>query len=362
MGVMNSKLGVNAFGQTQSSPISQNAIPSNLSAADMKKLSGEDVGEVLNKVADPNWVDPSKKMRAVGNDKMDKDAFFKLMLAQMKNQDPTNPMQSHEMAAQLASFTSLEQMQNMNKTLTEMSNAQKPMEQFQVLQFLGKSVAGDSSKLYRAKGDKDHDMLFDLPMNAKETEIKIKNADGEIVRTYKLNNLKQGSNRVTWNGMDEKGTVLPEGEYQFSVVAKNGQDKKVAIKTDFEGVISGVNYTKEGPVLMVGNQSVRLRDVKKIIDGNLAGKAAPGDKAQNANSKIALPPQAQQVPADASGQSANTAVTGAPQQAQSQQQQSQPQQNTTASEGAPEAPAKSKILDQVGLSSEMMSKVAKETM
>lgn len=357
MAVMNSKLGVNAFGQTQTAPVSQNAIPNNLSAADMKKLSGEDVGEVLNKVADPNWVDPSKKMRTVGNDKMDKDAFFKLMLAQMKNQDPTNPMQSHEMAAQLASFTSLEQMQNMNKTLTEMSNAQKPMEQFQVLQFLGKSVAGDSSKLYRAKGDKDHDMLFDLPMNAKETEIKIKNADGDVVRTYKLNNLKQGSNRVTWNGMDEKGTVLPEGEYQFSVVAKNEQDKKVAIKTDFEGVISGVNYTKEGPVLMVGNQSVRLRDVKKIIDGNLAGKANPSEKAQNANSKIALPPQAQQSPAGASGQPAaiTPATTGAPQQ-------QQPQQNMTASEGAPEAPAKSKILDQVGLSSEMMSKVVKETM
>ena len=81
--------------------------------------------------------------------------------------------------------------------------------------------------------------------------------------------------------------------------------------------------------------------------------------AQNANSKIALPPQAQQVPSDASGQSANPAVTGASQQAQPQQ---QPQQNATASEGAPEAPAKSKILDQVGLSSEMMSKVAKETM
>lgn len=350
MGVMNSKLGVNAFGQTQTAPVSQNAIPNNLSAADMKKLSGEDVGEVLNKVADPNWVDPSKKIRTAGNDKMDKDAFFKLMLAQMKNQDPTNPMQSHEMAAQLASFTSLEQMQNMNKTLTEMSNAQKPMEQFQVLQFLGKSVAGDSSKLYRSKGDKDHDMLFDLPMNATETEIKIKNADGDVVKTYKLNNLKQGSNRLTWNGMDEKGTVLPEGEYQFSVVAKNEQDKKVAIKTDFEGVISGVNYTKEGPVLMVGNQSVRLRDVKKIVDGNLAGKANPSEKAQNANSKIALPPQAQQSP--------NTTAVGASQQAPQQQ----PQQNATAAEGAPEAPAKSKILDQVGLSSEMMAKVAKETM
>lgn len=361
MGVMNSKLGVNAFGQTQTSPVSQNSLPNTLSANDMKKLSGEDVGEVLNKVADPNWVDPSKKTRTVGNDKLDKDAFFKLMLAQMKNQDPMNPMQSHEMAAQLASFTSLEQMQNMNKTLTEISNAQKPTEQFQVLQFLGKSVAGDSSKIYRAKGDKDHDLLFDLPMNAKETEIKLKNADGEVVKTYNLNNLKQGSNRITWNGMDDKGTVLPEGEYQFTVEAKNEQDKKVAIKTDFEGVISGVNYTKEGPVLMVGNQSVRLRDVKKIVDGNLTTKSAPGEKAQNANGQV-VPPGAK--PAAAQGQVQGQGQTAGAQQGNA----AAPQGNTTsrqepaATQGAPEAPPKSKILDQVGLSSEMMSKVVKETM
>ncbi|NUM58799.1 MAG: flagellar biosynthesis protein FlgD [Bdellovibrionaceae bacterium] len=334
MTVMGSKLGTKAFGQTQAAPTSQNSMANNMSATDMKKLSGDDVGDVLNKVADPNWVDPSKKMRAVGNDKMDKDAFFKLMLTQMKNQDPMNPMQSHEMAAQLASFTSLEQMQNMNKTLTEISNAQKPSEQFQVLQFLGKSVAGDSSKIFRAKGDKDHDLLFDLPNNAKEVEIKLKNADGDIVKTYKLNNLKMGSNRIMWNGTDEKGTVVPEGEYQFSVEAKNEQDKKIAIKTDFEGQITGVNYTKEGPILMVGNQAVRLRDVKKIVDTQLAAKAKsepmsvdPKLMSQESKAADVVNPQA---PKDTKG-------------------------------GAPEAPAKSKILDQVGLSSEMMAKIAKET-
>lgn len=344
MGVMGTKLGTNAFGQTQGTPISQTSISNNISAGEMKKLNGDDVGDVLNKVADPNWVDPSKKMRTTGNDKLDKDAFFKLMLAQMKNQDPMNPMQSHEMAAQLASFTSLEQMQNMNKTLTDISNAQKPAEQFQVLQFLGKTVAGDSSKIYRAKGDKDHDLVFDLPMKAKETEIKLKNADGEVVKTYKLNNLKEGTNRISWNGMDEKGTVLPEGEYQFSVEAKNEQDKKVAIKTDFEGVISGVNYTKEGPVLMVGNQSVRLRDVRKIVDGGLGPKNNPQEKS---SAPAATPATATQAPA-AGAMPAGAAPA--------------PALGANSQQGAPEAATKSNILDQVGLSSEMMAKISKETM
>jgi flagellar basal-body rod modification protein FlgD len=334
MSVMGAKQGTKSFGQTQTAPVSQNSISSNLSAGDMKKLAGEDVGDVLNKVADPNWIDPGKKMRTAGNDKMDKDAFFKLMLTQMKNQDPMNPMQSHEMAAQLASFTSLEQMQNMNKTLTEISNAQKPAEQFQVLQFLGKTVSGDSSKIFRAKGDKDHDILFDLPMNAREAEIKVKNADGELVRTYKLSNLKQGSNRLAWNGMDEKGTILPEGEYQYSVEARNDQDKKIAIKTDFEGAITGVNYTKEGPVLMVGNQTVRLRDVKKIQNENKPTE----------NSALPTQTPTTQTP------TTQTPTTQAPQ-----------APVTAKTQGAPVAPPKSKLLEQVGLSSEMMAKIAKET-
>lgn len=349
MGVMGAKLGTNAFGQTQTAPISQNAIANNLAAGDIKKLGGDDVGEVLNKVADPNWVDPGKKMRAAGNDKLDKDAFFKLMLTQMKNQDPMNPLKSHEMAAQLASFTSLEQMQNMNKTLTEINNAQKPAEQFQVLQFLGKSVAGDSSKIFRAKGDKDHDLLFDLPMNAKETEIKLKNSDGEVVKTFKLNNLKQGANRVSWAGMDEKGTVVPEGEYQFTIEAKNEQDKKISIKTDFEGMITGVNYTKEGPVLMVGNQSVRLRDVKKIVDGSLT---KPVDKIPAQVPAVNAAPQTATDPA---------AAAANPNQAQGGAASSQAVPGKSEQQGAPEAPAKSKLLDQVGLSSEMISKIAKET-
>jgi flagellar basal-body rod modification protein FlgD len=122
----------------------------------------------------PNWIDPSKKARTVGNSNLDKDAFFKLMLAQMKNQDPTNPLKSHEMAAQLANFSSLEQMQNINKTLGEMKEGQKPSENFQALNLIGKAVAGDSSKVIRGLNDKDHDFKFNLPMDASEVGIKVR--------------------------------------------------------------------------------------------------------------------------------------------------------------------------------------------
>lgn len=327
MGVMNTKLGTKAFSTAPQNEIQKSSGVQSLSAGD-KRFEDQDLGEVLNKIADPNWVDPSKKVRAVGNDKMDKDAFMKLMLAQMKNQDPTNPLKSHEMAAQLAQFSSLEQMQNMNTTLTEMRNGQKPGENFQALNFIGKAVSGDSAKITRMKGDKGHDFNFNLPDNAKEVKINVKNADGDVVRKISLKNLKQGGNNFTWNGLNDQGAATPAGDYQVVIEAIATNDRKLAVKTDFDGIITGVNYTAEGPVLQVGNQTVKLKDVKKIVDPSLMQN---GQISKNQTGR------------DLKTQSASL------------------QTENTAAEGAPEAKAKPSIMDNVGMSHDMLVKVAKET-
>lgn len=270
MGVVGVKLNTKTWGDNQTTrQSSENTLTQNVSATDKDKLGGENVGETLNKLADPNWVDPKNKMRTVGNDKLDKDAFFKLMLAQLKNQDPTNPLKSHEMAAQLANFSSLEQMQNMNDTLTKIQGGQKPMEQFQSLNLIGRAVAGDSSKVIRAKGDTDHDFKFTLPSDATDVSVKVTNMNGEVVRKYDMKNLKQGENKITWNGKDARDLAAPVGEYMFAIEAKGSNGAKLAVKTDFAGTITGVNYTPEGPVLLVGNQTIRLRDVRKITDPSL---------------------------------------------------------------------------------------------
>lgn len=332
MTVMSTKLGVNAFGATTAKAETPGA--SNVSATDLNKLGGENVGDVLNKIVDPNWVDPSKKMRTAGNNEMGKDAFFKLMITQMKNQDPTNPLKSHEMAAQLASFSSLEQMQNMNTTLDQMKNAQKPTENFQALNLIGKAVAGDSSKVVRGVNDKGHDFKFNLPMDASEVSVKVRDAEGNIVRTYNLKGLKQGENRLTWNGEDATGAKSFPGEYQFIAEAKTADGKKMAVKSDFEGMITGVSYAADGPVLHVGNQAIRFSDVKKITDPRLMSND------QNVKDVTNLDLNNN----DAIGQ---TKKEGSAEQ----------QSSTTAT-----APiAKSSIMNTVGLSRDMMERIAKET-
>ena len=167
----------------------------------------QDLGDTLNKLADPNWVDPAKKPRAVGNQELGKDAFMNLLLTQMKNQDPTNPLKSHEMAAQLAQFTSLEKLNNIDQGIDKLRTEGKPDKNFEALAMIGKTVVTDSSKFSRMETKGNSDIRFILGANAMKTSVNIKDSKGNTVRTLTFNNLKEGKNNLTWNGELEDGTA-----------------------------------------------------------------------------------------------------------------------------------------------------------
>lgn len=269
MSVMGVKQGTKTWSDKNPTDLRQDVGQTQLTDSQKKMLGDENLGNVLNKVADPNFVDSSKQVQGTGSPKMDKDAFFKLMLAQLKNQDPTNPLKNHEMAAQLAQFSTLEQMTNMNSTLTEMKGGNKPIEQFQALNLIGKKVSGDSSKITRAEYDKDHDFKFSLPTDVKQAEIKVFNQKGDVIREYKFNELKSGENKISWNGMDERGRKAPAGNYSFQIAAVGTNGQKILPKTNFEGVVTGVGFSQDGPVIQVGKQSVRLKDIRQFSDPSL---------------------------------------------------------------------------------------------
>lgn len=234
-----------------------------------KMMGGKDLATVLNQAADPNYVDPSKKVQGTGSSALDKDAFFKLMLAQLKNQDPMNPLKNHEMAAQLAQFSTLEQMSNMNSTLTKIEGKGAAPENFQALNLIGKVVQGDSSRITRTQFDKAHDFNFNAPSELSEAIVKVLGPKGEMIREFKLTNLQEGANKISWNGQNEEGTNQAPGDYKFQIEAKNKLGQKVTVKTDFEGKISGLSFSPEGPVLQVGQQSIKMRDVRQITDSSV---------------------------------------------------------------------------------------------
>ena len=271
MSVMGVGRGTTTWNETAEKPdmIDANEEAKNLTPQQKELLGGEDVGQVLNKLSDPNYVDPKQRVRGVGSSAMDKDAFFKLMLTQLKHQDPTNPMKNHEMAAQLAQFSTLEQMNNMNTTLTKIETGGKPAEQFQALNLIGKVVSGDSAKIARNDFDKSHDFKFNLPNDAKTADVKVFNQKGDVIRNFKFAELKSGENKIAWNGQNDLGQSMASGNYRFQVEAVDKNGQKMIPKTDFEGQVTGLSFGTDGAILQVGNQSVRLNDVRQFTDPSL---------------------------------------------------------------------------------------------
>ncbi len=267
-------MGVKGGTQTWSNSPQQAANKSdgaqNMSATDKEKFFGNDsIGDTLNKVADPNYIDASKKLRATGNAELGKDAFMTLLLTQMKNQDPTSPLKSHEMAAQLAQFTSLEKLNNINDGIDNLRKDNQPDHNFQALAMIGKVVTMDNSKINHTDVNGAHELRFSLAQDAQKANLDVKDAEGNVIRKLELKNLKAGGNEMVWNGKTDEGTDAPIGDYSLSVEAFGSNGKKLFVQTKAEGIITGVNFTAHGAQLLMGKQVISLADVKSISDPNV---------------------------------------------------------------------------------------------
>jgi len=231
--------------------------------AGMNMAGKETVGDVANRVANSGKTS-SRVVDGKGNPKLDKDAFFKLMLTHLKNQDPTSPLKSHEMAAQLAQFSSLEQMSNVSETLKKMESGQVNNGQYQALDLIGKLVSGDSSKIDHAQGDKIHSLSFNLPEDASEVKIAIKDIEGKVVKNLELKNQARGPVKFDWDGKNIDGKEQPAGAYKVQVEAKGASGNKLPVDMKFKGQVSGIQFTEKGPIVFVGNKSIPLKEIKQI--------------------------------------------------------------------------------------------------
>lgn len=330
MSTMGMKIGTKTWSDTSKVDVNPKEVQA-MTTEQKQKLGTDDLSALLNRAADKDWVDPSKRNAGHGNANMDKDAFFKLMLTQLKHQDPMNPMKNHEMAAQLAQFSSLEQMTNMNTTLAKIESKSSQPQDFQALNLIGKTVAGDSSRVVRTQFDKEHDFNFDLTQDAGEVNVKVFTSQGEEVRNYKLTNLQAGTNKVSWNGKDEGGAMQAAGEYFFQVDAKNAAGNRIPVRTEFKGQITGISFSAEGPVLQVGNQAIKMKDVSQITDSS----AKQND--QNLKNSTSLDLKK----ADGAAQ---TDIT----------------EENTSSEQVPRFAKKATVMTDVAMSPELMAKLQKE--
>lgn len=194
----------------------------------------------------------------------DFDTFLLMLTTQLKNQDPTEPMDTNEFTAQLVQFASVEQAIATNENLEKMLAADRSAEISTASNYIGKFVEakGDSSRLSNGVAT----FSYELPSNVFSAEVVITDELGQIVYKGTAPTTK-GKNDVLWDGTSNiDGQTKPEGTYHVSIVAKDSQLKPVEATTFTTGFVSEVNIENGEMLLKIGDIELTLDEVNAIRD------------------------------------------------------------------------------------------------
>lgn len=212
----------------------------------------------------------SSSSSATTKSTMGKEDFLKLLTTQLKYQDPINPQDSTQFTAQLAQFTSLEQLTNINTNIEGLSGTmgtgQTNTQYAQAINLLGKSIES-SSNTFTVKSGQTSQASFTLSEASSKTAVGIYDAGGNLVRTIDLGALKSGTNSLSWDGKNSKGSTVPDGSYSFKVAATNSKGKTIDVTTSVSGTVTGIKKSNGTVKIMIGDKSVSLDDISSVTGG-----------------------------------------------------------------------------------------------
>ena len=234
-----------------------------------------------------------KKQDALKN-KLDKDDYLNLMVTQLKYQDPTKPLENHEMATQLAQFNTVEQLMGVNKTLQSMQNQSAQANIDKLTPYLGKVVEVTGSKLRIGSDLKVSQGAVELGAQAGSLSVQIKDSSGTVVRTLGLGEKNAGRHAFDWDGKTDGGIAAKPGDYTFEVQASSQDGKEMQVKTSFAAKVDAITDLANGGRLDTASGKVEAKDILAIRPDTLAAPttAAPAAAAPAAAAPTAAAPTA----------------------------------------------------------------------
>jgi flagellar basal-body rod modification protein FlgD len=189
-----------------------------------------------------------------------KEEFMKLLLAQLKNQDPLSPMDGTAFTAQLAQFSSLEQLSNLNTELQAQSVNQMTSVYAQSVNMIGKEVVANSGNTVTANG-RTADLNYSLAGAAQSVTISIFDKDGKLVKVWDETGKKAGMYKATWDcsGVDK-------GDYTYQISAKDELGKAVSAETMTTGVVTAVHFRSNQILVTLNGREVPLSAISEVRD------------------------------------------------------------------------------------------------
>lgn len=196
----------------------------------------------------------SGSLQTLASNTMGKDDFLKMMIAQLQHQDPLNPLDGTDFTAQLAQFSSLEQLSNMNTQLETLGIYQSSLNNAQSISLIGKEITakGNIIKVDGASAN----LTYSLSEGAGKVIVSIYDEAGNSVDTLEPGTQQEGENSVTW---DCSGVAT--GNYTFEVSASNANGDVVPAYTMITGKVTEISFEEGSPILSVNGQDIPLGNV-----------------------------------------------------------------------------------------------------
>ncbi|MBU1318115.1 MAG: flagellar hook assembly protein FlgD [candidate division Zixibacteria bacterium] len=210
----------------------------------------------------------------VPNSQLGKDEFLQMLVAQLRYQDPLEPMKDQEFISQLAQFSSLEQMSNMNENLTENLNwnylLSQTINNTMATSLLGREVKANGSDVY-ISSDSSAKMHYKLGAFAETVTIDVFDGSGKKVASHTVDKVGEGDQVFEWDGTMLSGDRAQAGTYSYTVTAVDSAGKEIVAAPYMKGIVTGVHYIEGQAYLIMDGARISLGDVIEVGTGEENG-------------------------------------------------------------------------------------------
>lgn len=207
----------------------------------------------------------SATYKPVGKKELDRNDFMRLFITQLQYQDPMKPMDSYEMASQLAQFSNMEATMKMSDNMEELLDYQKSQNNLQLLGLLGNDVLVSGNGVGVTDG-KVGIAEFSLLEGAENPVIEIYDAADRLVRSIDLGYRAAGDYELTWDGKDLRGEQVEDGLYAYRIKALDEVGNEIEVDYKSSGRVTGIDFDSGEALLTLDNHvKIGVGDVVSVV-------------------------------------------------------------------------------------------------
>ncbi len=232
----------------------------------MADLSVSNITSPFNTNTNPGALESNLNASAVGGSTdLDQADFIELLVAQVKNQDPTKPMDPSEFMNQLAQFSAVNGIQDLNTSFNSLSGQLTSEQALQAAGLVGRDVLipGGEATLFEAGSISGQ---ITVPQSASNITLKMINDRGVEVRSMALGSGESGELQFKWDGFEDDGSTAPAGRYRLvaeGYINNEQQAFTVAVESNVSSVTLGQDNAST-QLNLAGGGSVSLNEVLEI--------------------------------------------------------------------------------------------------